>query len=112
MQSFVRQAMRAFAEPLKTSNWILGLCAAILVLAIALTFFTHLQIQPTHMLVNTAFVALFALSLLGINSLLVGGGGGRSPNASQAASPLEAAAPSGVVITDDAVATGYALFPH
>jgi hypothetical protein len=112
MQSFVKQAMRAFAEPLAMSNWILGLCAAILVLAIALTFFTHLQIQPTHVLVNAAFVALFALSLLGINSLLTGGGGGNGSNASQAASPLEATAPSGVVINSDAAATGYALFPH
>lgn len=111
MQSFVRQALRAFAEPLTTSNWILGLCATILVLAIGLTFFTHLQIQPTHLLVNAAFVALFALSFLGINSLLTGGGG-RSPNASQAASPLEAAAPSGVVIDSDAASMGYALFPQ
>jgi len=58
------------------------------------------------------FVALFALSLLGINSLLTGGGGGRSPNASQAASPLEATTPSGVVINSDAASTGYALFPR
>ncbi|MGC9602732.1 MAG: CAP domain-containing protein [Minisyncoccia bacterium] len=112
VQSFVRQALRAFAEPVQTSNWILGLCATILVLAITLTFFTHLYIQPVHPLVSGAFVALLALSLLGINSLLTGGGGGNGPNASQAASLLEAVASSGVVINSAAVETGYALFPQ
>jgi hypothetical protein len=112
IQSFVKQALRAFAEPVTTSNWILGFCAAILVLAVALTFFTHLQIQPVHLLINGAFVALLALSLLGINSLLTGGGGGNGRSTSQMASPLEATASSGVVINTDAAEVGYALFPY
>lgn len=111
-QSFVRQALRAFAEPLQVSNWILGLCAAILVIAVALTFFTHLQIQPTHMLMGGAFVALFALSLLGINSRLGGGGASPgTPSSGLAASPAEALS-TGVVISSDAAQTGYALFPQ
>jgi len=112
VRSFMWQALRAFAEPKQVSNWILGLCASILIIAIVLTFFTHLQIQPVNMLVGATFVALFALSLLGINSrLMVGGGGGQGP-ASLAASPFEAGGQSGVVISSDAAEVGYALFPQ
>jgi hypothetical protein len=116
-QSFFKQAMRAFAEPERVSNWILGLCALILIIAIALTFFVHLQVQPTNLLIGGTFVALFALSLLGINTRLVGGGGG-DPNSSQAASVIGASLPaglsaqSGVLIDGGAADTGYALFPQ
>ncbi len=108
-QSFFRQAMRAFAEPERVSNWILGLCAAILIIAIALTFFAHLQAQPTHMLMGGVFVALCALLLLGLNTRLAGSG---APNTSQAASPFEAGVPAGVIIDSGAASTGYALFPQ
>ncbi|HEY5383284.1 MAG TPA: CAP domain-containing protein [Candidatus Paceibacterota bacterium] len=109
-QSFFRQVMRVFAEPERASNIVLGLCAIILIIAIALTFFVHLQVQPANLLMGGAFVALFALSLLGINTLLTGGGGG--PNASQAASPLETSRSAGIVIDSGAASTGYALFPQ
>lgn len=109
MQSFLKQLMRAFAEPLSVSNWILGLCATILIIALALTFFMHIHIQPGQMLMSGAFVALFALSLIGINSrLTMGAGPGGN---SLAASPAEAGGSVGVVLTDEAASTGYALFP-
>lgn len=110
-QSFLKQVLRAFAEPKTTANWILGLCAAILVLAICFTFFMHIHIQPTHMLMSASFVALFALTLIGLNSRLGVGGAGVSPNASLAASPVEAFGNAGVVIGDDGASVGYALFP-
>ena len=111
VQSFVRQVARAFAEPLAVSNWILGLCATILILVLVLTFFMHLQIQPTHMLMSGAFVALFALSLIGLNSRL-SADGGAAPSTDLSASAVEAGVSSDVVISSDAASTGFALFPQ
>lgn len=109
-QTFLKQLLRAFAEPKAVTNWILGLCAAILVIVIALTFFMHLHIQPTHMLMSAAFVALFALSLIGLNSRL-GASGPTGDTGSLAASPAEALGSSAVVIGSDGASTGFALFP-
>ncbi len=110
-QSFLKRVLRAFAEPKATANWILGLCATVLVLVLCLTFFMHLHIQPTNMLLSGAFVALFALSLIGLNSRLGAGGGASGPGGPLAASPLEAQSAQGVVIGSEAASVGYALFP-
>ena len=113
--TFVRQLLRAFAEPLAVSNWILALCAIVLVVVIALTFFMHLHIQPTNMLMGAAFVAVVAISFIGINARLAGTSSDASPNTSLAASAIESSgspAQAGVVIDTDAAQTGYALFPQ
>ncbi len=111
-QNFFKQVLRAFAEPKATTNWILGICATILILVLCLTFFMHLHIQPTNMLLGGAFVALFALSLIGLNSRLGVGADAPGNGSSLAASPVEAQGLEGVVISGEAASTGYALFPR
>jgi hypothetical protein len=89
-QSLVRQLIRALADPERASNWVLGASAAILIIALCCTFFMHLQVQPTNLLMSGALVAFFALAFLALNTLLAGSA---MPHVEQAAS------------------VGYALFP-
>jgi len=112
VQSLGRALMRGLSEPASTSNWILGGSAALLLLALVLTFFIHVQIQHPRMLATGATVAGIALFLLVLNVRLTGAGGFWNSGASQAASPIEAAARGGVVIDSQAAATGFALFPR
>lgn len=105
-QSLVKQLIRAFSEPQQTSNLILGFIAVLLLGALTVTFFTHLQVQHGGMLAAGAFVAAVALFFIAVNTTLVGG----LPNATQSASV--AASQSGVIIDLEAADTGYALFPQ
>jgi hypothetical protein len=104
-QTIAKQLIRAFSNPKQSSNLLLGFIAVLLVGALLFTFFIHLQIQHTNLLVAGAFVAAVALFFFAVNTLLVG-----VPNSSQSASV--ATAQSGVIITQDAADTGYALFPN
>jgi hypothetical protein len=105
-QSLVKQLIRAFSEPQQTSNLILGFIAVLLLSALTVTFFTHLQVQHGGMLAAGAFVAAVALFFIAVNTTLVGG----LPNVTQSASV--AASQSGVIIDLEAADTGYALFPQ
>jgi hypothetical protein len=96
-QSLQRQILRALAEPAQVSNWVLGFSAAILILALALTFFVHIQIQPTHTLMQASLVIVFAVSFLVLNIKLVGTGS----NGPQA----------GVTVDQQSASVGYSLFP-
>ena len=65
--SFARELVRGEVRPGVTISWILGGVAAFLVLALALTFFIHIQVQPTDMLVGGAVIAIIAVSLIALN---------------------------------------------
>lgn len=69
--SLVRSVARLAAEPRSTAELLLGGIAALMVLALALTFFFHIQVQPLEMLLGGAFVAVFAVSLIVFNSQLL-----------------------------------------
>jgi hypothetical protein len=97
-QSLQRQILRALAEPGQVSNWILGVSAAILILALMLTFFVHIQIQPIHTLMQAAVVVAFALSFLLLNTRLMGSGVSKEPEA-------------GVTVDAQSASVGYSLFP-
>jgi hypothetical protein len=66
--SFAQQLLRAQTSPSSAVFWVLGAVASLLVLGLALTFFVHIQIQPTDMLVSGAVVAAVAIALLALNS--------------------------------------------
>lgn len=104
-QSIAKQLLRAFSEPQQTGNMILGFIAVLLFGTLIITFFTHLHIQHTGMLMAGSFVASLALFFCAVNTGLVKG-----PAADQSASVATAA--SGVIITHEAAETGYALFPN
>ena len=63
----VRQVGKLAAEPRSTTNWALGGIASLLVLALALAFFNHIQIQARDLLVPGVLVAAVALTLVFIN---------------------------------------------
>ncbi|HVY72888.1 MAG TPA: hypothetical protein VG984_02475 [Candidatus Paceibacterota bacterium] len=64
MQSFGRQLIRMAQEMRPFVPWLLGLIAMLVVVALFLTFFVHIQIQQPEMLFSGMLVALFAVSLL------------------------------------------------
>ncbi len=105
-QTITRQLIRAFSEPQQTSNLLLGFIAALLLGALLFTFFTHLQIQHGGMLAAGVFVAALALFFFAINTRLIGS----APGGTQAAAV--ATSEGGVIITQEAADTGYALFPN
>ena len=105
-QSVTRQLVRAFSEPQQSSNFLLGFIAVLLMGALMMTFFTHLQIQHTSMLATGAFVVALALFFLVANAHLVGGATGGTQSASVASYQ------GGVIIDSAAADTGYALFPN
>lgn len=105
-QSVAKQLIRAFSEPQQTSNLLLGFIAVLLLGALALAFFTHIQIQHGGMLAAGAFVAVLALFFFATNTQLVGG----LPAGSQSAGVVLSS--GGVIITSEAADTGYALFPN
>lgn len=105
-QSLVRQLVRAFSNPQQSSNIILGFIAVLLLVALSFTFFTHVQIQHSGMLAAGAFMASLAIFFFAVNTRLVHVLPGSQLSASVATSE------SGVIITNEAAETGYALFPN
>jgi hypothetical protein len=72
--------LEAEGQPSAVVLWILGVVAVIMVIGIALTFFVHIQIQPTDILVGGTVVAVMAIGLFALNMQA-----GALPGESQAA---------------------------
>jgi hypothetical protein len=73
----------------KSANWILGGVALLLVVAVVLTFFLHIDVQSHEMLAGGLIVAAIALTCLMANTSILGA------HAPEQASPLPALAGSG-----------------
>ena len=101
-----RQLVRLFSEPRESSTMVLWVVSALLVIALLFTFFKHLDVQHPNMLATGAFVLVVALSFLALNAKLIGGATGEAQSASVIA------ASHGVILTEEAASTGYALFPN
>ena len=71
--SLSRSLGKLASEPRATTAWILGGIIALLALALALSFFLHMQIQAHDLLVPGTVVAVVAAALLIINSNLLTG---------------------------------------
>lgn len=84
LDSVGRYALRIASEPYATTTALLLLVALILVVAVSLTFFVHIQVQPTHMLLSGGLVAIFALSLVMINAQFLHTGNLQTATALQA----------------------------
>lgn len=67
LQSMQRYVTRFFSEPRATTTAVLSALGVLLVVALALAFFVHIQIQPTDMLLGGATVAVFAFVLVALN---------------------------------------------
>lgn len=65
--SFARELVRGEVRPTVAVLWVLGGVASLLIAALALAFFVHIQVQPTDMLVSGAVVAAVAVSFLALN---------------------------------------------
>ena len=59
---------RLITDPRSSSGWILGAVAGIVIVALFFTFVVHIQIQHGRLLLTGSLVALFALSLMALNS--------------------------------------------
>jgi hypothetical protein len=66
--SVAKSLLQNEANPDASVLWILGAIAAVMIVGIAFTFFVHIQIQPTDMLIGGAVVAVIAVSFLMLNS--------------------------------------------
>lgn len=51
--------------------WVLAGVASLIIVALAFTFFVHIQIQPTDMLVSSAVVVVVTLALIALNTQVV-----------------------------------------
>ena len=71
--SLARGLGRLASEPRETTAWILGGIMALLILALALAFFHHIQIQAHDLLLPGTVVAVTVLALLVINSNALSG---------------------------------------
>jgi CBS domain-containing protein len=95
--------MRANEASQETTLWIIGGVAALLVVLLGLAFFIHIEIQPGEMLAGGTVVALVALSLVGLNSLMY-----TSNHNAQSAAAVHALLP-GVAVGEDAVSIEFQL---
>ncbi len=91
----VRQSTRVLSEPRATTGWILGIIAAVLMLALAFTFVHHIQIQSRDLLLPGTMVAAIALALIFLNNTFLSSA---LSGATQSAGVAEYK--SGVVLTD------------
>jgi hypothetical protein len=82
----------------------LGSVAAVLLVALALTFAVHIQVQPGDLLLKGSLVALFALCLLAVNGKALGGANAQ-PAAAGAALDGAVLQESGVVISSQGAST-------
>lgn len=71
MQSINRLFAQFAGEPRSTTAWALGGIATLLMVAVLFAFFIHIDVQPTQMLLGGAMIAVFALSLVAINSKIL-----------------------------------------
>ncbi len=100
---------RVFANPQRSTSWVLGTIATLLTIILILTFFVHVQVQPTNMLLNGAMVAVLAMSLIAVNSRLAEGGSNAD---SQTAGVIESTKLVTVQIGNSAESTGFSFFPQ
>jgi hypothetical protein len=63
-----RQLTRVVSDPGAATTWALGVIATLLIVAITFAFFLHIQVQPTDMIASGALLAIFALSLIVVNT--------------------------------------------
>ena len=98
--SLGRAVARLAAEPRSTSEWLFGGVAALVVPALGLAFFIHIEVQPTEMLLGAGFVAVFAVSLIAINAQLLSAPEGGVGQSASVAETLRV----GVVIGDSGAA--------
>jgi hypothetical protein len=103
-QGFTREAAQTFVRASDASqssiNWIIGSIALFIVLLLGLAVFVHIHIQPAEMVMGGAFVAVVAISLLVLNTSIVG----TSMYNSQSASVIEAQELPGVFVGNSAAA--------
>lgn len=71
-QSFGRSFVRFAVEVRPMVPWVLGMITALMIIALSITFFMHIQIQQPEMLFSGALVAMFALALLVTNAQISG----------------------------------------
>jgi len=69
--TFTRQVSRLFSDPESSAGWVFGGVATLLILVIGLTFFFHIQIQASNLLLSGAVVAGIALFFLSFNGALL-----------------------------------------
>lgn len=69
--SFVRQLPRLISDPQSSAGWVFGGVAALLIIVIGLTFFFHIQVQASNMLLSGAVVAGIAVFFLTFNGPLL-----------------------------------------
>ena len=102
-EALQRQFVRLMSEPQSATAWALGSIAAVLLVAVLLGFFVHMQIQPTAMLVSGTTLAVFALLLIVVNGHFLQ----MSPPspAAVAGAPVFVLPQSGVVIDEEALST-------
>lgn len=65
--TFTRNFGRLLSEPRATTAWVLGVVAAVLMLALAFAFFHHIQLQARDLLLPGGVVASIAFMLLAFN---------------------------------------------
>ena len=67
MQSLGRQMVRLLSDPVRLADWALGGIAVLFLLAVALAFFLHIEVQAHDLLAGGTIVAAIALLALCAN---------------------------------------------
>lgn len=91
-----RELGRLLSEPRASTTWVLGGVSALLLLALAFTFFHHVQIQSRDLLLPGVLVAATALFLLVMNMRVL------LPADISTGQPAAAALSGGTVVTPEA----------
>ncbi len=65
--SVIKSLLQSETQPSSMVLWVLAGIAMLMVVGLALTFFVHIQIQPTDMLIGGAVVAVMAISFIALN---------------------------------------------
>lgn len=102
MESFFKTFARAFAEPRSTASLVLWGVALLLLGVVALTFFVHVQVQPTDLLLKGSLVVLIALALVAVNARAPEKLSQNNLQAAALGSPLPA---YGVIVGESGVST-------
>ncbi len=97
-EAYVRPVVEGLAQADTPAMWLIGGIALLLVMALMLAFFIHLQVQPTDMLMGGATVALIAISLFTLNKYYLPDS--LTPTNQSASVSMAGVAPEGII--DDA----------
>ena len=104
-ESLLRTFARVVTEPRATTAWILGGVAVLLVLALALAFLVHIQVQPVDLLLRGSLVAVFALFLIAVNGQMLSSSANYDQAAALGANGSDGGYVTGGVIIGDSGAT-------